>query len=119
MALAKNAQAITQLAIAGTSTTITTTAYRQSVYIQHVNGTGTITTGATVAVQVRPANSPVRWYTLLTLAFGTTASPAAGATETRVVPLPDDAGSIQLVYAVPTGSTGHTLDAQVGEVTGY
>jgi hypothetical protein len=113
--LAKTHQAITQLTATGQSIALTTAAYRQSVYIQHVNGTGTITAGASVAVQVRPAGSTTRWYTLLTLAFGTTAS----ATETRVVPLPDDAGSVRLDYTAPSGSTGHTLDAQSGEVTGY
>lgn len=119
MPLLKNHQAITQLTATGQSTTITTTDYRKSIYVQHVNGTGTITVGATVAVQCRPAGSTTRWYTLQSLAFGTTASPASAATETRVVPLPDDAGSVRLDYTAPTGSSGHTLDAQVGEITGY
>lgn len=115
MPLVKTPQAITQLTATGQSVALTTLDYQKSIYIQHVNGTGTITAGATVAVQCRPADSTVRWYTLISLGFGTTAS----ATETRIVQLPGDAGSVRLDYTAPTGSTGHTLDAQTGEIRSY
>jgi hypothetical protein len=77
-----------------------------------------ITAGALVKVQVRPQGSAA-WFDLLSLAFGTTAAPAPASAETRVVPLPDDAAEARLEYAVPTGSSGHTLDAEIGQITAY
>jgi hypothetical protein len=113
--LLKGLTAITQMTGAGQSTTVSVaSSYRHSAYVRHANGTGTITAGASVRVQVRPQGSS-NWCDLLTLAFGTSAS----ATETRVAPLPDDAAEVRLDYIVPTGSTGHTLDAEVGQITGY
>lgn len=115
MALNKANEAISQRTTTGQSTTITVSdSYRHSFYIKHVNGTGSITTGAIVKVQVRPSSSST-WYDLLSITFGLTAS----ATETRAVPLPDDAAETRLDYTVPSGSSGHTLDGEVGQITAY
>lgn len=112
MALTKDRAAITQVTATGQSSALSlATAYRSSLYIRHVNGTGSISVGATVQVQVR-VNSV--WYNLGgPFVFGTTASAA----ETRVVQLPDDATEVRLDYTAPTGSTGHTLDSEVGRLT--
>jgi len=115
MALAKTRTTITQVTGTGQSTTVgISSSYRHSFYVKHVNGTGTITTGAVVKVQVQPQGSAT-WFDLLVLAFGTTAS----ATETRSIPLPDDASNVRLDYTAPAGSTGHTLDGEVGQITSY
>lgn len=115
MPLLKASTAISQLSAAGQSAAISVSAsYRHSFYIRHVNGTGAITAGAVVKVQVRPQGSST-WADLLSLAFGTGAS----APETRVVPLPDDAAETRLDYTVPVGSTGHNLNAEVGQITAY
>lgn len=113
MALTKSVLNSTQRTTTGQTTAVDVhSSYNQTLDIKHVNGTGTITAGATVVVQVQPYGS-LFWSNLITYRFGTTAS----ATETRVCPLPDDAGYVRMDYAVPTGSTGHTLDADVGTVT--
>jgi hypothetical protein len=115
MALLKTRTSVAQLTAAGQSATVSiASSYRHSCYIRHANGTGTITAGATVRVQCRPQSSST-WHELLSLAFGTTAS----AVETRVVPLPDDAAEVRVDYSAPTGSTGHTLDTEVGQITTY
>jgi hypothetical protein len=115
MPLLKTRTPVPQLTAAGASVAVSVApSYRHSVYIRHANGTGAITAGALVKVQVRPQGSAA-WFDLLSLAFGTNPS----ATETRVVPLPDDAAEARLDYIVPTGSTGHSLDAEVGQITAY
>ena len=114
MALTKDKASITQVTGTGTSTSVSLSgSYRHSAYVKHVNGTGSILAGATVKVQCRSASGT--YCDLLTIAFGTTAS----ATELRIVPLPDDATDVQFVYTAPTGSTGHTLDVEVGRITAY
>jgi hypothetical protein len=114
MPLLKTRTAIPQLTAAGQSAPVAVAAsYRHSAYIRHANGTGTITAGASVKVQVRPQGAAA-WFDLLVLAFGTGSTP-----ETRVAQLPDDAAEVRLDYAVPVGSTGHTLDAEVGQITAY
>lgn len=115
MALTKSKSGITPLAASGQTPEISLAAsYRHSAYIRNANGTGTITVGATVRVQVRPQASSA-WYELAALIFGTTASAA----ETRVIPLPDDATGVRLDYVAPTGGSGHTLDAEFGQVAAY
>ncbi len=115
MALAKSKGGITPLTASGQTPEISLAAsYRQSAYIRNINGTGTLTAGATVRVQVRPLASAA-WYELASLIFGT----AASASETRVIPLPDDAAGVRLDYVTPIGGTGHSLDAEFGQVTSY
>lgn len=115
MSLTKALTAITALTATGTSDTIAVDAsYRHSAYLKHVNGTGTITASASVIVQVRAKDSST-WFDLTRLAFSTTAS----ATETRVVSLPDDATEVRFSYTAPTGSTGHSFNAEVGKITSY
>jgi hypothetical protein len=119
MPLLKTRTPVPQLTAAGSSVAVSVApSYRHSVYVRHANGTGAITAGALVKVQVRPQGSAA-WFDLLSLAFGTTAAPAPASAETRVVPLPDDAAEARLEYAVPTGSSGHTLDAEIGQITAY
>jgi hypothetical protein len=115
MPLLKTRTAVPQLTAAGQSAPVSvSSSYRHSLYIRHANGTGSITAGALVKVQVRPQGSSL-WADLLILAFGT----APSAIETRVAPLPDDAAEARLDYSVPIGSTGHTLEAEVGQITSY
>lgn len=115
MALAKTKGGITPLTSSGQTPEISlASSYRQSAYIRNLNGAGTITVGAAVRVQVRPLSSSV-WYELASLIFGTVAS----TTETRVVPLPDDASGVRLDYTAPTGGTGHSVDAEFGQITAY
>ena len=115
MALAKSKGSITPLTASGQSPEVTLAAsYRQSAFIRNINGTGSITAAATVRVQVRPQASVV-WYELASFLFATTAS----LTETRVVPLPDDATGVRIDYTVPTGGTGHSVDAEFGQITAY
>ena len=115
MPIVKARSAIATVTASGPSGAVSiASSYRHSIYIRHANGTGTITAGATVKVQVRPQGSST-WADLLVMGFGTTAS----AVETRVAPLPDDAAEVRLDYTAPIGSTGHTLDAEVGQITSY
>jgi hypothetical protein len=115
MALTKTAGSITQLTATGASTTLDVEAsYEHSLYVVHVNGSGSITAQATIQVQARPKSSST-WYSLGgPLGGGVTAS----ATRSWTVPLPPDATEVRLSYTAPTGSSGHTLDAEVGRVTG-
>mgnify|MGYP005851748227 CR=1 FL=1 len=115
MALTKSSSSITTLTATGTSTTVSVaSSYRHSCYIRHINGTGTITAGGIARVQCRPQSSTT-WYTHLSTVF----SQMASATETRVVPLPDDAAEVRIDYVAPVGSTGHSLDVEVGQITSY
>ena len=114
MALTKAREAITQVTATGQSTTLDIAAsYRTSIYIEHNNGTGTITAGAQIIIQVKPDGGTV-WYDFITLEADTTAS----SENQWVIMLPDDAGDVRIDYTAPTGSTGHTLDAEVGKITG-
>ena len=114
MALTKTRTAITQVTATGQSTAPdASNAYRSSFYIKHVNGTGTITVGCTVQVQVRPTGSS----TYYNFGGGLKGNLTASATQYWVVELPDDAADTRLDYTAPTGSTGHTLDGEVGEIT--
>lgn len=113
MALTKSRSAITQVTATGQSTTLDTSgSYDHSLYIRHVNGSGSITVQATGVVEIRTEGGST-WFTLTTLGFGTTASAAVEA----VVDLPFNCGDVRIDYTAPTGSTGHTLDAEVGTVT--
>lgn len=115
MALTKDRAAITQLSASGPSTTLDlTSAYRSTLYVHHVNGTGTITVGATIQVQVQ-SEAGTEWFD-----FGgpLRGNLTASAVQEWAVELPDDAGAARIDYTVPTGSTGHTLDAEVGRITG-
>ena len=89
------------------------TVYGATLCVTHVNGTGTITAQGTADVEVQTAGGST-WYTLTTLGFGTTAS----ATVESVIDLPVGVGAVRLNYTAPTGSTGHTLDYEVGTITG-
>lgn len=117
MALTKSrSSAITQLTANGQSTAKDLTgAYRASFQVKHVTGSGTITAGGIVIVQVRDAVGSGDWFDFVTRQFGTTAS----TTETWVVPLPDDSSETRLSWTVPAGSTGHTLDGLVSTITAY
>lgn len=114
MALTKSSGSITQLTATGNSTTTSLAgAYQATAGLKHVNGTGTLSQGA----QVQPQWSPdgAAWFDLGgPIAFGTSAT----ATETRTVDLPAAASAVRFVYTAPVGSTGHTLDASVGIITG-
>jgi len=113
VALTKSRAAITQLTASGTSTTLDVSAsYQTTCYIKHVNGTGTITGQGTAVVQVR-TNGGTEWYDLTEVGFGTTASDVVEV----AVDVPADADDVQIVYTAPAGSTGHTLDAEVGTIT--
>lgn len=112
MALTKDRASITQLTASGTSTALDVSgAYEATLYVRHSNGTGTVTTAATIAVQVKPSGGT--YITLTTLAASTTAAQL----DVFTVRIPDDATSVQLVYTQPTGPTGYTLDAEVGRIT--
>lgn len=113
MALVKSRSAITQLTATGQSTTLDLgTSYDHTLAVRHVNGTGTITAQGTAVVEWRTEGGTT-WFTLTTLGFGTTASAAVEVS----VDLPPSAGEVRLDYTAPTGSTGHTLDAEVGVIT--
>lgn len=115
MALTKTSGTITQLTAAGTSTEMDfANAYAGAISVKHVNGTGTITVGATVRVEI--SHDGTNWETDTTFTFGLTAS----ATEFRTYTPPADGlpiDAVRLVYTVPTGSTGHTLDARFSKTT--
>ena len=114
MALTKTRTAITQVTASGNSSDLdVSNAYRATLGIKHVNGTGAITAGAQITVRWKP-NSGSTWYELTTIVCGTTAS----ATELFTVDVPDAATDVDLDYTAPTGSSGHTLDAEVAEITG-
>lgn len=113
MALTKSRSAITQLTATGQSTTLSVgSAYSATLYIRHVNGTGTITTQGVGIVEGR-TNGGSTWFTLTSLYFGLTAS---GEVELKI-PLDDDLNEVRIDYTAPVGSTGHTLDAEIGTVT--
>ena len=115
MALTKANGTITQLTAAGNSTSMSfSDAYAGAISIKHVNGTGTITAGAEVVVQI--SHDGTNWETDTTFTFGTTASE----TEFRTYTPPADGlpiHSVRLVYTVPVGSSGHTLDARFSKTT--
>lgn len=114
MPVTKSRSAATQLTATGTGTTLSlSTSYGHSLYYRHVNGTGTITTQGSAVLECRTSGGTT-WFTLTTLQFGTTASEAREA----IIPLPDDANEVRLDYTAPVGSTGHTLDYEVGTITG-
>lgn len=111
MALTKTSVAATQRTTAGNGDTLACATHDTIAgEIKHVNGTGTITAGAVVTVQIQ-VDSNSQWYTLAgSVGFGTTAS----AEETRVVDVPPSAVAVRCNYtSVPAGSTGHTLDFSI------
>jgi hypothetical protein len=116
VALSKTSAAITQFTTSGTqaSPTSVSAGIAPLVSLHHSNGSGTVTVAATAQIQYQ-VNGAVRWYAPLGLlvTFGTT----TGATEDRTVILPDAATAVRIVYTVPTGATGPTLDAEIGFVT--
>ena len=115
MALTKGRQAITQLSSSGTSDTLDISgSYKTTLYIEHNNGSGTISAGASILVQVRPDGAS-EWYDYVTIPGSTTSSDD----QTWTVDLPDDAGDVQIIYTEPTddGTEGQTLDAEVGKIT--
>lgn len=100
-------------ALTGNGTTASldiTAGHRADAYISHTNGTGTITAGGRVQIQVQRGTSGGFFNWGPPIIFGTTAS----AVETETVPLPDSAIAVQAVYTVPTGSTGHSMTLSVG-----
>lgn len=112
MALSKSKSAITQMTASGTSTLLDVSAsYGDTLYLNHSNGTGAVTTAGQVVVQVRP-NAGARWYTLATLPL----SAVAAAVDQPICALRDDVGQVQLVYTAPAGPTGFALDAEVGTI---
>lgn len=116
MALSKSRAAIAQLTASGTSTTLDVSAsYRQTLYLKHSNGTGTVTGAATYQVQVKTSGGTL-WYSLNAqpLPF----SAVAAQVDDRPFRIPDDVASVRIIYAQPTGPTGYTLDAEVGDITG-
>jgi hypothetical protein len=114
MSLTKSRATITQLTAGGTSTALDISgAYRSTLYIKHFNGSGTVTTGARIQVQVQAAGGSQYYNHVGAIQASTTAA----ATETWTAELPDDAGSVQVVYTAPTGPTGFTLDAEVSRIT--
>lgn len=117
MAASKSRIALAQLSGVGGASAVAdiSAAYRASLYLKHVNGTGTISQGALVTIQLRTSGGS-EWYDYLPIPFGTTASQQElkGGIE-----IPDDAGAVRVNYTPPSGSTGHTLDIEVGTVTGY
>jgi len=113
MALTKGRTAITQLTATGNSSDLDVSdAYKADLGIKHVNGTGTITAGAQIHVRWKPSGGS-QWYVLASILCSLTASDE----QTFSVRIPDAAASVDLDYTAPTGSTGHTLDAEVGETT--
>ena len=115
MALTKANGTITQMTAAGNSTSMSfSDAYAGAISIKHVNGTGTITTGGIVRVEI--SHDGTNWETDTTFTFGLTES----ATEFRTYTPPADGlpiHSVRLVYTVPVGSSGHTLDARFSKTT--
>lgn len=110
MALTKTNASITQVTATGQSGSLAYTTQDATLNVKHVNGTGTITEGAEVQIQTSP-DGGTTWYDMGgPFKFGTTAS----GTETRVADLPIGNNAVRLDYTAPTGSTGHTLDAQIG-----
>jgi len=112
MALSKDRAAITQLTATGTSTTLDVSAsYGHTLYLRHSNGTGTPSTIGSVRVQAKPSGGT--FIDVAPYSF------SAVATEANSYPclIPDDAVSVQLIYTAPAGTTGHTLDAEVGRIT--
>lgn len=111
MPLTKTNAAITQLTATGNSDTLAYATQAATLNIRHANGTGSITTGAIVQIQVSPDGGST-WYDYGgAFSFGATAS----ATESRVADLPLGNDAVRLQYTEPDGSSGHTLDAQIGK----
>lgn len=115
MALTKSSGTITQLTAAGNSTSMSfSDAYAGTISIKHANGTGDITAGAIVKVQI--SHDGTNWEDDVSFTFGITASD----TEFRTYTPPADGlpiNSVRLNYTVPVGSTGHTLDARFSKTT--
>lgn len=110
MAVSKTASAITQLTSSGDSSTISNSAgIEADWYVKHTNGTGTITVGGVVTVNVRP-NGSSTWYNFCVLNFGLTASTV----ETRVVRIPGSTAETRVNYVIPSGGSGHLCDAELG-----
>jgi hypothetical protein len=113
VALTKDRSAATQVTGTGQGSTLDlTSAYQSTLAIRHLNGTGTITVAATLVVEWRTEGGTV-WFTLTTRRPVTTASTA----DEWTIELPDVAGEVRIDYTAPTGSTGHTLDYEVGRIT--
>lgn len=113
MAVTKTNSSITQVTATGNSTDIDiSNAYAATAHIEHNNGTGTITVAAQIDVRVS-SDGGTTWYVLATLVADTTAS----SQQWWVVDLPPGSDTVDLDYTAPTGSTGHTLDMDVGEIT--
>lgn len=115
MALTKNSAAITQLTASGTSTELDVSASDEhALFIQHSNGAGTPTSQATIQIQARPVGS---------LAWSDVGGPLGGGLDAAAartwgdIPLTGVVGAVRIVYVAPGGTTGHTLDAQVGRIT--
>lgn len=112
MPLNKDSAAITQLTATGDSDVLAYSAEYATLNIQHVNGTGSITVGAVVQIQTRPADGDGRWYDYGgAFSFGLDAE----AVEGRTAHLPLGNSEVRLKYTAPDGSTGHTLDAEIGK----
>lgn len=117
MALTKTNGTLTQLTATGDTGSVDTSAsYAAVVSLVHVNGTGTITAGATIQPQI--SHDGTNWINDGgAFQCGTTAS----ATERFTYVPPADGitlGKARFAYTAPTGSTGHTLDASYSLTTG-
>lgn len=116
MALTKSNGTLTQLTASGDSAEIDASgSYAVAVSIKHVNGTGSISAGATLQPQI--SHDGTNWHNDGgAFVFGTTAS----ATEYRTYVPPCDGitiAKVRFVYIAPTGSTGHTLDVAYSRTT--
>jgi hypothetical protein len=112
MAATKDRAAFTQLTASGTSGALdVSTAYRASLYLRHYNGTGTVTVGASLTIQVKASGGTMTALRIVTGSLTTSAY------DQWVIMLPDDATSVQVVYVAPTGASGYTLDGEVGRLT--
>jgi hypothetical protein len=97
------------LTASGTGTTLDLGDGLGTLYYSHLNGTGTITTQGSMVVEGRTEGGTL-WFDVQLIGFGTTASQQL---EDAIV-LPPDLAEVRCVYTAPTGSTGHTLDYEVG-----
>ena len=115
MALTLGRVVAAQLIASGSGATLNVaTGYAKSLYYSHLNGSGTaISPQGSAIVEGRTAGG-LTWYTIVEVGFGTTANQRLE----DVVMLPTDLAEVRMIYTAPGGSTGHTLDYEVGLVTG-
>ena len=109
----KTSQAITEMVSDGFSDEIDLSVTdRATLAIKHVNGTGTITSGAVVIIEVQGGDS-TNWAMLQSFILSSVASDV----EEIVATVPDASSKVRLNYSSPVGSTGHTLNADCFKVS--